>query len=88
HSDDPETVEKALMALFPPAQWIQISDLLILHGRRICRPTPRCEVCNARKYCDFFLSGGVTVRAGRAKARAKTAGPAGTPRRQRVVKTK
>lgn len=61
--DDPETVEQALCALYPPAHWIKISDLLILHGRRICRPTPRCDVCNARKDCDFFRSGGLVVKA-------------------------
>jgi endonuclease III len=69
HSDDPEKVEPALAALYPPERWIQVSDLLILHGRRICRPTPKCEICNVRKDCDFFLSGGVTVRAGRAAGR-------------------
>ena len=68
--EDPEKVEQALTALYPPKRWINVSDLLILHGRRICRPTPRCEICNVRKDCDFFLSGGIVVRAGRAKARA------------------
>ena len=71
HSDDPETVEQALGALYPPARWTQVSDLLILHGRRICRPTPKCAICNVRKDCDFFLSGGVVVRAGRATSRSK-----------------
>ncbi len=75
HSDDPEKVEPALAALYPPERWIQVSDLLILHGRRICRPTPRCEICNVRKDCDFFLSGGVTVRAGRAAGRRSAKSP-------------
>lgn len=61
--DDPERVEEALCALYPPARWTKVSDLLILHGRRICRPTPRCPVCNARKDCDFFQSGGLVVKA-------------------------
>jgi endonuclease-3 len=61
--DDPEKVEQALCALYAPAQWTKVSDLLILHGRRICRPTPRCEICNARKDCDFFRSGGLVVKA-------------------------
>lgn len=69
NGDDPEKVEQALNALYPPKRWINVSDLLILHGRRICRPTPKCEICNVRKDCDYFLSGGVVVRAGRAKAR-------------------
>jgi endonuclease-3 len=73
HSDDPEKVEQALGALYPPPRWIAVSDLLILHGRRICRPTPRCDICNVRKDCDFFLSGGVIVRAGRRPSRDRTA---------------
>jgi endonuclease III len=82
-SDDPETVERALAALYPPQRWIQVSDLLILHGRRICRPTPKCEICNVRKDCDFFLSGGVTVRAGRAAGRRPARSPLrATPRRR------
>ena len=71
HSEEPEKVEAALGALYPAEKWIQVSDLLILHGRRICRPTPKCEICNVRKDCDFFISGGVTVRAGRAKSRSE-----------------
>ena len=76
-NDDPEKVEKDLCALYPPEQWTKVSDLLILHGRRICRPTPRCEICNARKDCDFFLSGGLVVKA-----------KSGVRRAAKVLKTK
>ena len=71
HSDDPVKVEQALCALLPPKRWTQASDELILHGRRICRPTPKCAICNARKDCDFFLSGGMITKAGRAKSTVK-----------------
>ena len=54
HDEDPVKVEKRLCAYLPPARWTKSSDLLILHGRRICRPTPRCDECNARRDCDFF----------------------------------
>ena len=84
--DEPEKVEQALNALYPPKRWINVSDLLILHGRRICRPTPKCEICNVRKDCDFFLSGGVIVRAGRAKARANK--PARPTRPTRAARPK
>jgi endonuclease-3 len=70
-NDDPEKVEKELCALYKPAQWTKISDLLILHGRRICRPAPRCEICNARKDCDFYRSGGLVIKAKRATKKAK-----------------
>jgi len=69
-SEDPEQVEAAIGAYLPPERWITASDTLILHGRRICRPKPLCERCNARKDCDFFQSGGV-VRSARTKAGSK-----------------
>jgi endonuclease-3 len=54
HSDDPEVVEKALSSLLPPARWTRASDTLILHGRRICRPTPLCDRCLVRAECAYF----------------------------------
>jgi endonuclease III len=53
HSDDPIKVEAALGDLFPKKKWTQASDTFILHGRRICKPTPLCKVCNARPNCDY-----------------------------------
>ncbi len=54
-AEDPETVEAALCRYVPPERWTKGSDTLILHGRRICRPThPLCQRCNARKDCDFY----------------------------------
>lgn len=52
-SDDPIKVEAALGQLLPPARWTQASDELILHGRRVCRPTPLCAECFVRPDCDF-----------------------------------
>ena len=43
-SDDPEIVEGAVRAL-PPDRWTRASDVLILHGRRICQPKPLCDRC-------------------------------------------
>jgi endonuclease-3 len=76
NSDDPEKVERALCALLQPERWTRASDTLILHGRRICRPTPICPRCNARKDCDFYRAGGLAVPASR-RAKVK----AGDPRR-------
>ncbi|MCA1583763.1 MAG: endonuclease III [Acidobacteria bacterium] len=70
HSADPVKVEADLGALYPPKRWTRVSDNLILHGRRICRPTrPACEICNARKDCDFFISGGAVVKGVGGRAR-------------------
>jgi endonuclease-3 len=53
-SDDPVVVEQQLMAALPPERWTRTSDTLILHGRRICRPTPLCDQCVVRDQCDYF----------------------------------
>jgi endonuclease-3 len=68
-SDDPVAVEKTLCAYYPPALWIKVSDLFILHGRRICRPKPLCDRCNARKDCDFFRTAAGAAAAVRGKQR-------------------
>lgn len=51
--DDPVAVEAQLCRLVPRARWTLASDLLILHGRRICKPTPRCEQCPVRDDCPY-----------------------------------
>lgn len=53
HGDDPVKVEAALCELYPKKKWTLVSDTLILHGRRVCRPKPQCRVCFARPYCDY-----------------------------------
>lgn len=55
HGEDPVKVEAALCELYPKKKWTLVSDTLILHGRRVCRPKPQCRVCFARPYCDFVL---------------------------------
>ena len=59
-SDDPVKVETQLCEILPPDRWTRASDALILHGRRICRPTPLCPRCNVRPDCDFYRTGFVT----------------------------
>ena len=53
-SDDPILVEQQLTMALPPEEWTKGSDTLILHGRRICRPKPLCESCNAREDCNYY----------------------------------
>jgi endonuclease-3 len=55
-SDKPEVVEQQLCAALPPAQWTRASDTLILHGRRVCRPKPLCDLCAVRDDCDYYAS--------------------------------
>jgi endonuclease-3 len=52
--DDPELVETQLCAVLPRDRWTRVSDTLILHGRRICRPTPLCARCVVADRCDYY----------------------------------
>ena len=49
--DDAERVEAQLCALLPAERWVLASDVLILHGRRVCRPTPLCDRCALKDTC-------------------------------------
>ena len=75
-SDEPETVEKQLAAALPKARWTRASDTLILHGRRVCRPTPMCDRCAARGLCRYVktLGEGRSSRSGSRRA-TKSATP-------------
>jgi len=53
-SDDPVVVEQQLGDALPKERWTRTSDTLILHGRRICRPKPVCDVCVVRDACDYY----------------------------------
>lgn len=56
----PEGVERDLCATLPVERWTTMSDALILHGRRICRPKPLCPQCEVRDICLYpFKTGGV-----------------------------
>jgi endonuclease-3 len=51
-ASDPVMVERDLMALIPPESWIEISHLLIFHGRRICHARrPLCLECPLNDIC-------------------------------------
>lgn len=49
---DPEKVERDLMQLAAQEEWIELSNLLIFHGRRICDARkPKCAVCSISHLC-------------------------------------
>ena len=52
--DDPVGVEKQLCVALSKSVWTLASDVLILHGRRVCRPKPLCDKCSVRKDCDHY----------------------------------
>jgi endonuclease III len=50
--ENPEKIERELMALFPAERWTMLSHLLIWHGRRVCEARrPRCEACVVSHLC-------------------------------------
>jgi endonuclease-3 len=52
--NDPEKVERDLMALLPPEEWVALGHRMIHHGRRHCRaPNPRCRGCPLFEICPF-----------------------------------
>jgi endonuclease-3 len=67
-SDDPVAVEARLAALLEPGRWTRASDTLILHGRRICRPTPLCDRCQVRQDCRYYQSLGAKAAPARRRA--------------------
>lgn len=50
--NDPEKIERDLMAVLPKREWVDFSHRLIHHGRQICvARRPKCSVCTLAKIC-------------------------------------
>ena len=88
--DDPEKVEAQLTAALPKEMWTLASDVLILHGRRICKPKPLCDQCSVCDDCDYYrlvVSRGsdpsTSSGSSGAKSRDEKVRAAGTKRRGR-----
>jgi endonuclease III len=61
-------IERDLMRLFPRQRWLDVADLLIFHGRRVCDARrPACEDCVVEALCPSSQVDGRTdkARAGR-----------------------
>ena len=50
---DPDKIEMDLRALFEESDWVKATWCLVLHGRRVCTPTPRCPECPVRDLCPY-----------------------------------
>lgn len=49
---DPGKIEQDLMKWFPREEWVNVSHLLILHGRAICSARkPKCSICSLNEIC-------------------------------------
>jgi endonuclease-3 len=56
---DQNKIEKDLMKIVPKDKWMRITDLLIFHGRRVCKARkPKCTKCVLNEICPsaFTLS--------------------------------
>jgi len=55
---DPDKVEVAVGALFPPKDWTQLSHNIIWHGRRRCHArNPACGACPVARLCPAYGEG-------------------------------
>ncbi|MBI2618673.1 MAG: endonuclease III [Ignavibacteriales bacterium] len=54
-----EKIERDLMEIIPQSDWYELSNLLILHGRKVCSARkPRCPECSLKRLCpsaDSFM---------------------------------
>jgi endonuclease-3 len=49
---DPEKIERDLVAITPRSEWIELAHLLIFHGRRVCDARkPNCAACVINALC-------------------------------------
>ncbi len=46
-------IEEELRSLYPMKDWVKATWNLVLHGRRICTPTPMCPVCPVSELCPY-----------------------------------
>ncbi|MEU3860438.1 endonuclease III [Streptomyces sp. NPDC028722] len=55
---DPDKIEAAIGALFPKADWTDLSHHVIWHGRRICHARkPACGACPVAPLCPAYGEG-------------------------------
>lgn len=48
----PEKTEKALESIIPKKYWKIVNDVLVWHGKTICKPiNPQCSKCKIKKDC-------------------------------------
>jgi endonuclease-3 len=71
NSNDPVAVEEQLTKALPTDEWTLDSDTLILHGRRICKPKPLCDLCGVRAECEYYRRMMVEPHAGGAAGKKK-----------------
>jgi endonuclease III len=63
-AEDPVAVERDLMRCYPQERWLEVSDLLIHHGRRTCDARrPACDACVIEDLCpSSWVAGRADLR--------------------------
>ncbi|HLJ79976.1 MAG TPA: hypothetical protein VKT52_00735, partial [Ktedonobacterales bacterium] len=74
-NDDPVKIEQDLMALLPQTDWLDLSHLMIYHGRAICQARkPLCDRCSLAQICPTGRANlGLAPAVAKAPARATKA---------------
>ena len=50
---NPEQTERALARFLPKRHWLTINELLVSHGKAVCRPIgPKCDQCAVKRWCE------------------------------------
>jgi len=50
-----EQTEQKLMKLIPRKYWLDVNEVLVIHGQTVCKPIrPLCEKCKVTRYCDYY----------------------------------
>ena len=50
---DPKKIEKQIMDVLPSKEW-DAGMAMSFHGREICRPQPKCEICIMNDVCAYY----------------------------------
>jgi endonuclease-3 len=48
-----DATEMGLRAIFQKKDWVKVTWCLVLHGRRVCTPTPKCWICPVNDLCPY-----------------------------------
>jgi len=52
---DRDKIEQDLMKKFPKEKWFDLANLLITHGRRVCKArNPECNNCVLKEVCAYY----------------------------------
>jgi endonuclease-3 len=50
----PDQTERALASFLPRRHWLEVNELLVAHGKAVCRPIrPRCQACDVAGHCPY-----------------------------------